>query len=139
MSRTSLVVLYGLVEYEVLDGGDSLPCRICHSLSFRIEPSVDLETNDDKKKQKMEPKPTYDSSLTGTDSRTGLRFSCSCCFPRVGAPPFPVQLAGLGARDSLNPEAGMCLNGNDLDSALRQSRPVFPGLSETTAVLKGAS
>ena len=38
----------------------------------------------------------------------------------------PVQLAGLGARDSLRLEAGMCLWGNDLDES---TTPVEAGLS----------
>lgn len=38
----------------------------------------------------------------------------------------PVQLAGLGARDSLRLEAGMCLYGNDLDE---DTSPVEAGLS----------
>ena len=38
----------------------------------------------------------------------------------------PVQLIGLGARDSLRLEAGMCLYGNDLDET---TSPVEAGLS----------
>lgn len=37
-----------------------------------------------------------------------------------------VQLAGLGARDSLRLEAGMCLYGHDLDESVS---PVEAGLS----------
>ncbi|KAJ3729488.1 hypothetical protein C8R42DRAFT_166719 [Lentinula raphanica] len=39
---------------------------------------------------------------------------------------YPVQLTGLGARDSLRLEAGMCLYGNDLDE---DTSPVEAGLS----------
>ena len=38
----------------------------------------------------------------------------------------PVQLTGLGARDSLRLEAGMCLYGQDLDE---NTTPVEAGLS----------
>ena len=38
----------------------------------------------------------------------------------------PVQLTGLGARDSLRLEAGMCLYGQDLDES---TTPVEAGLS----------
>lgn len=38
----------------------------------------------------------------------------------------PVQLTGLGARDSLRLEAGMCLYGHDLDET---TTPVEAGLS----------
>jgi len=38
----------------------------------------------------------------------------------------PVQLAGLGTRDSLWLEAGMCLYGNDLDES---TTPIEAGLS----------
>jgi aminomethyltransferase len=41
-------------------------------------------------------------------------------------PDGPVQLAGLGARDSLRLEAGMCLYGHDLDE---DTSPVEAGLS----------
>ena len=38
----------------------------------------------------------------------------------------PVQLTGLGARDSLRLEAGMCLYGHDLDET---TSPIEAGLS----------
>lgn len=38
----------------------------------------------------------------------------------------PVQLAGLGARDSLRLEAGLCLHGNDIDE---NTSPVEAGLT----------
>lgn len=38
----------------------------------------------------------------------------------------PVQLAGLGARDSLRLEAGLCLHGNDIDD---NTSPVEAGLT----------
>ncbi|KAK4457725.1 putative aminomethyltransferase [Cladorrhinum samala] len=44
----------------------------------------------------------------------------------LGVGPDKVQLAGLGARDSLRLEAGMCLYGHDLDDA---TTPVEAGLS----------
>ena len=38
-----------------------------------------------------------------------------------------VRLAGLGARDSLRLEAGLCLYGHELDETLRRSRPISDG------------
>ena len=48
----------------------------------------------------------------------------------------PVQLAGLGARDSLRLEAGMCLYGNDLDET---TSPVEAGLSWVIGMLTARS
>ena len=50
------------------------------------------------------PKPTCGSSFTGADSRTDLRSSCSCCFPRIGAPPSPCSTRRSGRPGF--PEAG---------------------------------
>ena len=36
-----------------------------------------------------------------------------------------VKLAGLGARDSLRLEAGLCLYGNDIDESLHQLKYNF--------------
>ena len=44
----------------------------------------------------------------------------------------PVQLIGLGARDSLRLEAGMCLYGNDLDET---TSPVEAGLTWVIGML----
>jgi len=44
----------------------------------------------------------------------------------------PVQLTGLGARDSLRLEAGMCLYGQDLDEG---TTPVEAGLSWVIGIL----
>ena len=44
-----------------------------------------------------------------------------------------VQLAGLGARDSLRLEAGLCLYGHDLDDT---TTPVEAGLTWTIGIIK---
>ena len=44
-----------------------------------------------------------------------------------------VQLAGLGARDSLRLEAGLCLYGHDLDDT---TTPVEAGLTWTIGIFK---
>jgi len=48
----------------------------------------------------------------------------------------PVQLAGLGARDSLRLEAGMCLYGSDLDE---NTTPVEAGLSWVIGMISSHS
>jgi aminomethyltransferase len=45
-----------------------------------------------------------------------------------------VEAIGLGARDSLRLEAGLCLYGHDMKAAPRRSRPAWPGRSPRPGV-----
>lgn len=70
--------------------------------------------------------PVVKSDMLSSGSQISLPPAAAVSITEKLASSQGVQLTGLGARDSLRLEAGMCLYGNDLDESIS---PVEAGLS----------